>query len=92
MIGNCPPAKTSKPYSSTPGSQRRRVERSLSSFPPIGGALFTLPHCRGDSFLARLPAAEFELGMAALRAHGDEIDQDASVTEDIDWFIFTKQA
>ena len=47
---------------------------------------------RGDSFLARLPAAEFELGMAALRAHGDEIDQDAGVTEDIDWFIFTKQA
>jgi ubiquinone/menaquinone biosynthesis C-methylase UbiE len=47
---------------------------------------------RGDSFLARLPDEEFEAGMAALRAHADKIDRDPGVTEEIDWFVFTKEA
>ena len=46
---------------------------------------------RGDSFLARLPDEEFARGMAALRAHGSEIGRDDCVTEEIDWFVFTKQ-
>jgi ubiquinone/menaquinone biosynthesis C-methylase UbiE len=46
---------------------------------------------RGDSFLARLPDEEFDRGMAALRAHGDEIGHDDCVTEEIDWFVFTKR-
>jgi SAM-dependent methyltransferase len=47
---------------------------------------------RGDSFLARLSDEEFDRGMAALRAHGDEYGPTNSVTEEIDWFVFTKQA
>ena len=43
---------------------------------------------RADSFLARLSNVDFEQGMAALRAHGDEIDQKAAVTEEIAWFVF----
>jgi hypothetical protein len=39
--------------------------------------------------LARLSDDDFQQGMAALRAHGDEIDQDDAVTEEIDWFVFT---
>jgi ubiquinone/menaquinone biosynthesis C-methylase UbiE len=46
---------------------------------------------RGDSFLARLPDEEFDRGMAALRAHGDEIGHVDCVTEEIDWFVFTKR-
>lgn len=30
--------------------------------------------------------------MAALRTHGDAIDQDDAVTEEIDWFVFTRAA
>jgi SAM-dependent methyltransferase len=47
---------------------------------------------RADSFLARLPDDDFHQGMAALRAHGAEIDTDGPVTEEIDWFVFTRQA
>jgi len=47
---------------------------------------------RADSFLARLSDTEFERGMAALRAHGANIDPDKAVTEEIDWFVFTKSA
>jgi ubiquinone/menaquinone biosynthesis C-methylase UbiE len=43
---------------------------------------------RADSFLARLSNDEFEQGMAALRAHGEGIDQKAAVTEEIGWFVF----
>ena len=46
---------------------------------------------RGDSFLARLPDEEFDRGMAALRAHADELGHNDGVTEEIDWFVFTKQ-
>jgi ubiquinone/menaquinone biosynthesis C-methylase UbiE len=46
---------------------------------------------RGDSFLARLADEEFEAGMVALRAHADKIDRDPGVTEEIDWFVFTKE-
>jgi SAM-dependent methyltransferase len=45
---------------------------------------------RADSFLARLPDKEFEQGMAALRAHVAKINPDQAVTEEIDWFVFTK--
>ena len=47
---------------------------------------------RGDSFLARLSDTEFNHGMAALRAHVAEIDPNEAVTEEIDWFVFTKHA
>ena len=43
-----------------------------------------------DSFLARLSDDDFRRGMAALRTHGDAIDQDDAVTEEIDWFVFTR--
>jgi len=47
---------------------------------------------RADSFLARLSDDEFCQGMAALRAHASEIGSDNGVTEEIDWFLFTKRA
>jgi hypothetical protein len=47
---------------------------------------------RADSFLARLSDTEFDQGMAALRAHGANSDPDEAVTEEIDWFVFTKHA
>jgi ubiquinone/menaquinone biosynthesis C-methylase UbiE len=43
---------------------------------------------RADSFLARLPDADFHEGMAALRTHSGEIDPDGAVTEEVDWFVF----
>jgi SAM-dependent methyltransferase len=45
---------------------------------------------RADSFLARLSDTEFNLGMAALRAHVAEIDPNDAVIEQIDWWVFTK--
>jgi hypothetical protein len=45
---------------------------------------------RADSFLARLSNAEFDQGMAALRAH--RANPDEAVTEEIDWFVFAKRA
>ena len=45
---------------------------------------------RADSFLARLNDDDFQQGMAALRTHGDEINQNAAVTEEIDWFVFSR--
>jgi SAM-dependent methyltransferase len=47
---------------------------------------------RADSFLARLSDTEFEQGMAALRAHGANVNPAEAVTEEIDWFVFTKRA
>ena len=47
---------------------------------------------RADSFLARLSDAEFDRGMAALRGHVAEIDRNDAVTEQIDWWVFTKAA
>jgi ubiquinone/menaquinone biosynthesis C-methylase UbiE len=46
---------------------------------------------RADSFLARLPDTEFDQGMAALDAHRANINPDAAVTEEIDWFVFKKR-
>jgi ubiquinone/menaquinone biosynthesis C-methylase UbiE len=43
---------------------------------------------RADSFLARLPDADFHEGMAGLRTHGAEIDPHNAVTEEVDWFVF----
>jgi ubiquinone/menaquinone biosynthesis C-methylase UbiE len=43
---------------------------------------------RADSFLARLPDADFEAGMAALRAHARHCDPHQAVSEDIDFFVF----
>jgi ubiquinone/menaquinone biosynthesis C-methylase UbiE len=43
-----------------------------------------------DSFLARLSDDDFEQGMAALRNPGDAIKRDDAVTEEIDWFVFTR--
>lgn len=47
---------------------------------------------RADSFLARLSDIEFDQGMAALRAHFANFTADEAVTEEIDWFVFTKIA
>ena len=51
---------------------------------------------RADSFLARLSDTEFNHGMAALRAYIAEMSSDDAVTdavtEEIDWFVFTKRA
>jgi SAM-dependent methyltransferase len=46
---------------------------------------------RADSFLARLSDTEFNRGVAALRAHVSEIASNEAVTEEIDWFVFTKR-
>ena len=46
---------------------------------------------RADSFLARLSDTEFDQGMAALNAHSANINPDAAVTEEIDWFVFKKR-
>jgi ubiquinone/menaquinone biosynthesis C-methylase UbiE len=46
---------------------------------------------RADSFLARLSNESFDAGMAGLRAHAAEIDPGEAVTEEIDWFVFSKQ-
>jgi ubiquinone/menaquinone biosynthesis C-methylase UbiE len=45
---------------------------------------------RADSFLARLSDDDFQRGMVALRTHGDAINRDEAVTEEIDWFVFTR--
>jgi ubiquinone/menaquinone biosynthesis C-methylase UbiE len=45
---------------------------------------------RADSFLARLSDEDFQQGMAALRTHGDAIDQNDAVTEEIDWYVFIR--
>ena len=47
---------------------------------------------RADSFLARIPDRDFECGMASIRAHQAVTDLAAPVTEEIDWFVFAKQA
>jgi hypothetical protein len=40
---------------------------------------------RANSFLARLSNDDFQRGMAALRTHGDAIDQNDAIIEEIDW-------
>lgn len=45
---------------------------------------------RGDSFLARLSAEEFNAGMTELRARAAISNPVDAVTEEIDWFVFTK--
>jgi ubiquinone/menaquinone biosynthesis C-methylase UbiE len=45
---------------------------------------------RADSFLARLPDAAFDQGMVALRAYRADINPLEAITEEIDWFVFTK--
>jgi hypothetical protein len=51
-----------------------RVMQCRRLSPPTGGASLKIP-LRADSFLARLSDDDFEQGMAALRTHGDAIDQ-----------------
>jgi hypothetical protein len=46
---------------------------------------------RADSFLARLSDDDFQQGIAALRTPGDAIKQHDAVTEEIDWFVFTRR-
>jgi SAM-dependent methyltransferase len=46
---------------------------------------------RANSFLARLSDDDFQRGMAALRSPGSMINQNDAVTEDIDWFVFTRR-
>ena len=45
---------------------------------------------RADSFLERLSDDNFQQGMAALRTHGRAANQNAAVTEEIDWFVFSR--
>lgn len=47
---------------------------------------------RADSFLARLSEEDFDSGMAELRARAEETNPGHPVTEEIDWFVFSKQA
>ena len=47
---------------------------------------------RADSFLARLSDTEIDRGMVALRAYRANSDPDEVVTEEIDWFVFTRRA
>jgi SAM-dependent methyltransferase len=47
---------------------------------------------RADSFLARLSDSKFNRGMTALRTYVGEINPNEAVTEEIDWFVFTKDA
>ena len=47
---------------------------------------------RANSFLARLSDEDFEQGMAALRSPGDTINQNDPVTEEIAWFVFSRQS
>lgn len=46
---------------------------------------------RADSFLARLSDEDFERGMAALRSPGDSINRNDAVTEEIEWFVFSRR-
>jgi ubiquinone/menaquinone biosynthesis C-methylase UbiE len=43
---------------------------------------------RADSFLARLPQAEFEAGMAALHAYANHCDPHDAIIENIHFFVF----
>ena len=47
---------------------------------------------RADSFLARLPDEEFAAGMARLRAHAAASRPGEAVSEELDWFVFTREA
>jgi len=47
---------------------------------------------RADSFLARLSDDDFRRGMAALRRAAAAADQHTPVTEEIDWFVFARNA
>lgn len=47
---------------------------------------------RANSFLACLSDIEFDQGMAALRARRLNLNPAEAVTEEIDWFVFTKRA
>jgi hypothetical protein len=46
---------------------------------------------RADSFLARLSDHDFLQGMNSLQNPGDAIKQEDAVTEEIDWFVFTRR-
>jgi SAM-dependent methyltransferase len=43
---------------------------------------------RADSFLARLPDAEFAAGITALRAHASEHESDGAIIEHVPLFVF----
>ena len=45
---------------------------------------------RPNSFLARLSDDEFQQGLATLRNPGNAIKRDDAVTEEIYWFVFTR--
>jgi hypothetical protein len=45
---------------------------------------------RADSFLARLSDDDSQRGLAALQNLDGAIDQNDAVTEEIDWFVFTR--
>jgi hypothetical protein len=46
---------------------------------------------RADSFLARISDRDFDRGMAAMRAGDAAVDPYKPVTEEIDWFVFTRR-
>jgi SAM-dependent methyltransferase len=45
---------------------------------------------RADSFLARLSDEDFQQGMAAMRNQNHGIKEDEAVSEEIGWFVFTR--
>jgi ubiquinone/menaquinone biosynthesis C-methylase UbiE len=75
---------------------RRKPATSPVVFGRASAHELPLPEGRVDllftSFLARLSDTEFDQGMAALRAYGANINSAEAITEEIDWFVFTKRA
>jgi hypothetical protein len=73
------------------GFTPRHREIVTEVVPRTGQALFGSRHCAPTPSW-RLSDTEFDHGMAALRVHGANINPDEAVTEEIDWFVFTKRA
>jgi ubiquinone/menaquinone biosynthesis C-methylase UbiE len=75
-----------------PGFTPRHHEIVVEAVAPDWPSFVRKSALRADSFLARLSDTEFDQGMAALRGHLAKIPADEAVTEEIDWFVFTKNA
>lgn len=66
----------------------REIVRQVAA--PSWAAFVHKSSRRADSFLARLSDEDFRAGMARLHAHCHSANQEDAVTEEIDWFVFTK--
>ena len=72
------------------GAGLKLAEHQIVPHPVAGswGELADKLALRADSFLARLPAAEFAASMAALRAHAAGRPADEPILEKIDFLVF----